>query len=476
LTLQEIRSGSVKLTLEGSQDGIEHLTSLIKEGRLTEILGIAIQGIQSDASDSTPKSQLLKEAQSGTSEDLISVSRLSVAVLQESGLPLRFIGEIEVSSAQISQMFLEELTASTRASKQNCRDVADRLFKEVLRICSESRRIKESGDLESWTTILARYRLQQCLHYYQLGSRQGRVELHSTLSAVVYRYITSPATQSSYQARLSLIEDFLQGFYVEALNAFRRENQLPTSYLPRTLLELAEYMAFTELYGKRRILLPDRRSQQLIILRAQTFSQQSSETPLDIEQVVGGATGEPDSSRNTAPVQQAREQIVAPQPEPAEDTLRQTVIKELLTYLEEQQQQDSADYFALRLQNLSASEIEEILGLTPRQRDYLQQRFKYHLIRFALSHHREIGRQWLEADLEHNLGLTVRQWEVFVSQLNAQQIQLLELKQQKTADTEIAETLDLEITQVQREWFRLLEQAWELRNGFSSSEISKSLD
>jgi hypothetical protein len=477
LTLKEIKPGSVKLILEGSQDGLERLASLIREGQLTEILGIPIQGIQDDVLDSMPNSHLLKEAQSETSENSISVGRLSVAVLQESGLPLRLIEEIEVASAQISQMFLEELTASTRASSQNCRDVADRLFKEVLRICSESKRIQASGELETWVTTLARHRLQQCLRYYQLGSHRGRVELHSTLSAMVYRYIAPPAPQSSYQARLSLIEDFLQGFYIEALNAFRRENQLPTSYRPRTLLELAEYMAFTERYGKRRIPLPGRRSQQLIILRAQTFSQQQlPEVTVDMEQVAEGVTEKLDRSRNIAPVQQVREQMVVQEPEPEEDALRQTVIRELMAYLEERQQQDSADYFALRLQDLSANEIEEILGLTPRQGDYLQERFKYHLIRFALSHNWELVHQWLEADLEHNFGLTLSQWEVFVSQLNVQQIQLIELKRQKMADTEIAETLDLRVTQVQKEWVRLLEQAWRLRNDFSPSRTNKLAD
>jgi hypothetical protein len=126
------------------------------------------------------------------------------------------------------------------------------------------------------------------------GFPPGRVELHSTLSAIVYRYITPPQVQTSYQARLNLIEDFLQGFYVESLNAFRRENKLDSQFQPRTLLELAEYMAFSERYGKRRIPLPGRSSQQLIILRAQTFSkQQPPEFAVDIEQATdyGGTMG-----------------------------------------------------------------------------------------------------------------------------------------------------------------------------------------
>ncbi|QKD81862.1 heterocyst differentiation protein HetZ [Thermoleptolyngbya sichuanensis A183] len=369
----------------------------------------------------------------------------------------------------IFNLVFNELKQCTRASEQNCRDVASRITGEVARICSESKRIQSSGEVDAWSVALARHRLKQCLKYYQLGSRRGRVDLHSTLSAVVYRYITPPQVQSSYQARLGLIEDFLQIFYIEAINAFRRENQLAPSYSPRTALDLAEYMAFTERYGKRRIPLPGRRSQQLIILRAQTFSQQQPpETMVDMEQAAEGATGETDQSRSGAPMQQVREQMVAQEPEVEEDSLRHTVVAELLSYLEERQQKDCADYFTLRLQDLPTQEIEKILGLTPRQRDYLQQRFKYHLIRFAMSHHWELVHQWLEADLERNLGLTPQQWDELLSRLSTTQQEMLKLKQQGRPDGAIAQSLGCTATQVQKQWSKLLELAWEIRNNVVS--------
>lgn len=372
------------------------------------------------------------------------------------------------SVESIFQLLFSELKQSTRATEQSCLTVATRLAGEVNRICSESKRIQASGEVETWSTTLARHRLKQCLKYYELGSHRGRVELHSTLSAVVYRYITPPQVQSSYQARLTLIEDFLQGFYIESLSAFRRENQMPSDYRPRTLLELAEYMAFTERYGKRRIPLPGRRSQQLIILRAQTFSQQQPpETMVDIEQAAEGASGESDT-RSNVPIPQVREQMMAMEPELPEDALRTTVIAELMSYLEERQQQDCADYFALRLQDLPANEIEAILGLTARQRDYLQQRFKYHLIRFSLSHHWELVHQWLEADLERNFGLTPQQWEVLQARITPPQQDLLKLKQSGTPEAIIAQTIGITPTQLQKQWSKLLEQAWEIRNNFVS--------
>ncbi|MGQ4646003.1 heterocyst differentiation protein HetZ [Lyngbya aestuarii] len=376
----------------------------------------------------------------------------------------------------IFQLLFNEFRRSTRASDLNCREVSERLACEVTRICNESTRIQTSGDIESWAKTLANHRLKQCLQYYQLGSRGGRVELQSTLSAIIYRYITPSHMPTGYQARLTLIEDFLQGFYVEALNAFRRENSLDEAYRPRSLLELAEYMAFTERYGKRRIPLPGRRSQQLIILRAQTFSQQQPpETSVDMDTAAEGGSPDSDYTWNDAATQQVREVMVASEPEPLEANLRERVIEELLTYLEERQQGDCADYFTLRLQDLPTNEIEEILGITPRQRDYLQQRFKYHLIRFALSHRWELVHQWLEADLDRNLGLTPIEWEQFQTKMDSEQAQLLELKQQGSSIAEISQTLGCTVTQVEKRWFKLLELAWDIRNR-SGSGSSASLD
>ncbi|WP_066381556.1 MULTISPECIES: heterocyst differentiation protein HetZ [unclassified Anabaena] len=386
-----------------------------------------------------------------------------------------FLGENSIGVEAIFQLAYNEFQQFTKASDQNCRDVAGRITTEVYRICHESKRIQASGAVESSAMNLAKHRLQQCLRYYQLGSNRGRVELHSTLSAIIYRYINPPQRQLSYQGRLTIIEDFLQSFYLEALNAFRRENQLGPTYRPQTLLELAEYMAFTERYAKRRIPLPGRQ-QQLIILRAQTFSQQQPpETSVDIEQAAEGSSNEGDGSWEEPAVQQLRSAMATqPEPEPEEDTLRSVVITELMSYLEQRQQSDCADYFSLRLQDMSAQEIENALGLTPRQRDYLQQRFKYHLIRFALLHRWELVHEWLEASLQTNLGLTPQQWQAYNAQLDEKQRALLQLKQQGQPDDKIAKTLGLSMAQLQKRWFKILEQAWEIRNSLVSGSSAST--
>jgi hypothetical protein len=161
---------------------------------------------------------------------------------------------------------------------------------------------------------------------------------------------------------------------------------------------------------------------------------------------------------------QVREQMVDQGSEPTQAALRQKVLTELFGYLKQRKQQACADYLTLRLQDLSTSEIEAILGLTPRQRDYLQQRFKYHLLRFALSHHWQLVHEWLGVDLERNLGLLPQQWQEFQNRLDSQQRELLQMKRLRYNDKAICQALGCTLAQTQRQWAKLLEQAWEVRN------------
>jgi hypothetical protein len=360
----------------------------------------------------------------------------------------------------------QELKAEITSVKDNVDVLANRIAAEVDRVCTKSGRIQQSGQAQSWQISLARHRLQKCLNYYQLGRRRGGVELHSILGSMVYRYVAPTRMQLGFQARYTLIEDFLQSFYTESLKTFRRENELPETYQPQTRLEVAEYMAFTEQYAKRRISLPAGQTQQLIVLRAQRFGQrQPLEVSVDIEQALESAKGEEAELHNRSPiVQQLREQMVSDQVDSSEAVLRDRVISELVQYLESEDQQDCIDYLVLKLQDLSAPEIDEILGLTPRQRDYLQQRFKYHVEKFTRSRNWKLVHQWLGADLDQNLGLSTAQWHAFQAQITPEQQQMLALKQSQLEDAEIARRLKLTAKQLQKRWGNLLDLARQIRN------------
>jgi hypothetical protein len=187
---------------------------------------------------------------------------------------------------------------------------------------------------------------------------------------------------------------------------------------------------------------------------------------------VESAKGEEGESyqRNSA-VQQVRSQMLAQASfDPAEESERDRVIAELTKYLESQGQSDCVDYLTLKLQDLSAPEIDSILGLTSRQRDYLQQRFKYHVEKFSKQHHWQLVHQWLGAGLDHKLGLSSQQWEIFLSQLSPQQQQILQLKSAKHSDQAIAKAIKCTPKQLQKRWTQLLELAWAIRNNNSEAQ------
>ncbi|MCL1473878.1 HetZ-related protein [Argonema antarcticum A004/B2] len=388
--------------------------------------------------------------------------------------------ESEMDRETLAQEIVKELQAliqsegGVKTSIASLGTVADRIAKEVERICRQSSRIQKSGEIRSWQLNLARHRLQKCLTYYNLGAKQGRIELHSTLGAIVYRYVTPMRQQLSFQGRYHLIEDFLQGFFMESLKTFRRETELPQDYTPRTSLEVAEYLSFTEQYARRRINLGKSASQQLIVLRAQAFSRrQPAETTMDMELAAESPKSEEAQTQRRDPaMQQVRASMVTQTIDPTLAVLRDRLISELIQYLESQGQSDCIDYLTLKLQDLSAMEIDEVLGLSSRQRDYLQQRFKYHVEKFSRIHQWQLVHEWLGADLDRKLGMNTQQWSAFWQKLTPQQQQLLQLKRDGVSDRAIATTLKWTPKQVEKRWSQLLELAWQVRNSSTSTPKS----
>lgn len=370
-----------------------------------------------------------------------------------------------IDTITLSELLKEELTLQLGSLPSNAITVINRIVAEVARICTKSDRIQQGGEIRSEQLSLARHRLSKCVEYYNLGSKQGRVELHSNLSVMIYRQIAPSQAQLSFAARRNLIEDFLQDFYADALRAFRREQQLADNYTPRTKIELAEYMAFTEQYAKRRV-MTGYGAVQLLVLRAKSFAKrQPTDTVMDIEQVTEFAKGEEAQMQSRSPMmQQVRERLVAQTKDPHDAVLRERVVGELVQYLENQGHKDCADYLILKLQDFAAPEIDDLMGLTPRQRDYLQQRFKYHVEKFARTQEWQLVHQWLGADVDQKLGLSSKQWDAFVGQLDPMQQQLLDLKRAKKSDEEIVKALKITPKQIQKRWTQLLEIASRVRN------------
>lgn len=372
----------------------------------------------------------------------------------------------EAAEVNQLQLWIEaEFANQVQSGLNMIRAIAQRITLEVQRICEKSNRIQTSGEIRTWEQSLARHRINKCIAYYQMGSRRGRAELHSKLSVMIYRYIAPVKAQLGFSGRYNLIEDFMQDFYAESLKAFRRENDVPADYQPRTRLELAEYMSFTEQYAKRSITLPGGYSQQLIVLRAQTFAKRMpKEAVIDIEKATEYTNEENNAQHYSATMQQVRQQLISETHDPTETATRDRLIAALFQYFEDHGYQDCADYLTLKLQDLPASEIDEILGLSARERDYLQQRFKYHVEKFSRNANWKLVHQWLGADIEQRLGLTATQWETLCDQLTDTQLAILELRREQLSDKAIAAEVGLTPKKVEKQWTAILEMAWEMRN------------
>ncbi|HEY9878709.1 MAG TPA: hypothetical protein V6D29_09655 [Leptolyngbyaceae cyanobacterium] len=384
--------------------------------------------------------------------------------------PVQASAEATETVDSLTVSILQSFNQALNTRPSGLEAVAKRMAAEVERVCQMSDRIQSSGEVLRWQQSLAQHRLNKCLQYYKLGSNRGRVELHSTLSAIVYRYIAPASSQFGFDGRYALLEDFMQTFYIEALSAFRREHEMAADYSPRTRLELAEYMAFSEQYAKRRIPLRSG-SQQLIMLRAQAFARRMPpETSVDLASALDAPKMEDgELSAHNSTLQQVREQMVADAADPADGVIRDRIVQTLISYLESQDQQDCIDYLTLKLEDCSASEIDQVLNLSARERDYLQQRFKYHIEKFAQIHHWELVHQWLGADIDKRLGLTSEEWSQFLAELTPDQQELIRLKQEQASSPEltdqaIGESLKWTPKKVKRTWGQVLAQAWKHRN------------
>ena len=163
-------------------------------------------------------------------------------------------------------------------------------------------------------------------------------------------------------------------------------------------------------------------------------------------------------------MQQIRAKMVSDNVDATDGVLRDRVIEELITYLEAQNQPACVDYLLLKMEDLSAPEIEKTLGLTTRERDYLQQKFKYHIEKFAMVSNWELVHQWLGAEIDRKLGLTDSQWEIFDTQLSIEQQAFMQLKQSNHSDESIMSALRLTEKKFQLRWSELLQLAAQIRN------------
>ncbi len=145
---------------------------------------------------------------------------------------------------------------------------------------------------------------------------------------------------------------------------------------------------------------------------------------------------------------------------------RSQVKGEFEKYLAENISPTAALWLQLYLQGRSQDTIAKILELPIKQVYRLREKVSYHAIKvFALKGKPELVTDWLEISLkEHNLGLTPKQWEEFVGNLNPTQHKLIEALKDEQSFEAIAQNLNWKIHQVIGEWSKICLAAQSLRS------------
>lgn len=148
-----------------------------------------------------------------------------------------------------------------------------------------------------------------------------------------------------------------------------------------------------------------------------------------------------------------------------QQTVRQLVKQEFASYLEENLGTTAVQWLQLYLQGKSQEAIASQLNISVKEIYRLREKVNYHAVRvFGLKHKPELVSEWLETSLiEHNMGLTQNQWEVFLRQLTPIQQQIVQLKKANKNNEEIAKILNLKSHQVMTEWGKLYLLAQEMR-------------
>ncbi|MFP4298398.1 MAG: HetZ-related protein 2 [Spirulinaceae cyanobacterium] len=154
------------------------------------------------------------------------------------------------------------------------------------------------------------------------------------------------------------------------------------------------------------------------------------------------------------------------QSEEERQLLRLEVQKEFEQYLAEKVDPLAVTWLRLYLQGQSQDAIATQLNVPIKQIYRLREKVSYHAVKvFALKARPELVAGWLQISLnEHNLGLTLSQWQVFTQSLNSQQQALLERLQAGDSFEAIAAEWQWKKSQVINEWHQLYQAAQDLRN------------
>ena len=176
---------------------------------------------------------------------------------------------------------------------------------------------------------------------------------------------------------------------------------------------------------------------------------------IDSEEFEGGSRFDPLAIANYQETQEWEER----------QAMRLAVQQSFERYLVDNVNEVAAHWLKLYLQGHSPEAIASILDLPIKQVYRLREKVTYHALRvFALKEKPELVANWLEVTLEHNLGLTPKQWQEYWQSLTPSQRQLIQRLKTGESLEVISQEMNWKSSKAIGEWGKLYQVAQSLRN------------
>jgi len=290
--------------------------------------------------------------------------------------------EFEQQAGRLFFAAYRELKKLPGVSKTQAMGTAHRLAGDVSKICYQSDRILMLIDIDAEADRLLSWRLSNIKQDLSKGIAHAEKftrELIGRFAWSVFSgnpWLGRTPKQSWYWAT-----QYAQHMMTVALQRFRFERNLPLDWQADTNLKVAEFLLFTRRWITRRI---GRKRRQIVELRAIDFinaevKRRKNEYLTDLSNDARTEEGELNNvGRSLSHVCVAQYESYSSRLETEE------FFERLEAYLIDKNRLDEAKYLRLYLQGYQAREIEKELGISQRERDYLNQRFVDHARKFAL--------------------------------------------------------------------------------------------
>ena len=315
-----------------------------------------------------------------------------------------------------------------------------------------------------------RYRIL-CQRYLGVGRERAYRNLITRLGSLATLRTKIQTWISLSRDRQRKVLDVLQEILQELLQSDKymvSQMACISEYTQDTRLKNALLFASLEEYCMRPI-----RNQPLLVYRFVNYLKRTQRGGLtqvptkDLVRLVSEEVlGEDGENRVSLVDQNAIEDYQEEEKSQEQELQRHLVKTEFEEYLKENLGEDATIWLQLYLKGFTQDAIAKQLDKPIKEIYRLREKIGYHAVKvFAVKDKPELVSNWLETSLlEHNLGLTLEQWEQLQEKLSPVQKQVLEMSKIGKTIEEIAQNINRKTHQVMGEWTKVYLAAQVIRS------------